>query len=82
MSIRTAAVDGLRIAWSESGAGETVVLVHGVTTASFIWDPVVSCLSTRFRTAAVDLLGCGSSDRPAGADYSIRHQARLVAGLI
>jgi pimeloyl-ACP methyl ester carboxylesterase len=82
MSSRTAVVSGFNIAWSEEGAGETVLLVHGVTTASFIWDSVVSRLSTRFRTVAVDLLGCGASDRPAGADYSIRSQARLLAELV
>lgn len=82
MSTRTTAVDGFRIAWSEKGAGETVLLVHGVTTASFIWDQVASRLSPRFRTVAVDLLGCGGSDRPSGANYSIRHQAHLLAGLV
>jgi pimeloyl-ACP methyl ester carboxylesterase len=82
MSSRTAVVSGFNIAWSEEGAGETVLLVHGVTTASFIWDPVVPFLATRFRTFAVDLLGCGRSDRPAGADFSIRSQAKLLAELI
>lgn len=76
------AVDGFRLAYRQRGSGETVLLVHGVTTASFIWNRIVPLLASRFRTVAVDLLGCGSSDRPLGADCSLRRQAELLGGFV
>ena len=77
-----AVVDGFRLAFRQHGVGETVLLVHGVTTASFIWNRVVPFLSPRYRTVAVDLLGCGSSDRPLGVDCSLKRQAELLGGFI
>lgn len=77
-----AVVDGFRLAYRQHGSGETVLLIHGVTTASFIWDRVVPHLSPLYRTVAVDLLGCGASDRPLGVDCSLRRQAELLGGLV
>ncbi len=51
-------IDGHRMAYVEAGAGEAVVLLHGMTTASFIWAPVVPFLTPRYRVVSVDLLGC------------------------
>jgi len=75
-------VDGHRLAFVRAGAGEPVVLVHGITTSSFIWDDVLPILSERYDTIAVDLLGCGSSDRPVPADYSIDAHSTRLLGLI
>lgn len=77
-----ATVEGYRLAYREEGSGECVLLVHGVTTASFIWKRVVPILAPRYRTVAVDLLGCGASDRPLGVDCSLRRQAELLSGLV
>lgn len=72
------AVEDGRLAYRRTGQGEPVVLVHGITSSSFIWLPVIPYLEDRWDVIAVDLLGCGASDRPEGADLSIRaHAARL-----
>ena len=48
-----------------SGEGPVVVLVHGFSVPSFIWDPTYEeLLSLGFRVLRYDLYGRGYSDRP------------------
>jgi pimeloyl-ACP methyl ester carboxylesterase len=71
---------GQRIAYHRLGVGPTsMVFLHGITTHSFIWRNLIEILSERFDCIALDLLGCGASDKPAGVDYSINAQAVLMA---
>ena len=52
-----------------SGEGPLVVLVHGFSVPSFIWDPTFEeLLSQGFRVLRYDLFGRGFSDRP-DVDY-------------
>jgi len=74
----TIEIAGNRLAYSASGTGAPVLLVHGITTYSFIWRRIVPLLSDRYRVICLDLLGCGSSDKPLDADYSLQHHATLV----
>jgi pimeloyl-ACP methyl ester carboxylesterase len=72
-------VDGHRLAYVRSGAGEPLLLVHGLTTSSFIWDNLLPILGVRHDVIAIDLLGTGDSDRPVPADCSLSaHADRLV----
>ena len=59
-----------------------MLLVHGTTTYSFIWDTLVPGLSTSFDVIAIDLLGGGRSDKPRQADYSIFAQAEIIHNFI
>jgi len=55
------------------------MLLHGITTYSFIWRKVVPLLRDHFEVITVDLLGCGDSEKPLEPSYSIKaHAARLV----
>jgi len=71
-------VRGHRLAYLRQGSGETVLLVHGVTTYSFIWRQVLSQLSENYDVIAVDLLGCGDSDTPLDVEYSLPTQAEYL----
>jgi len=75
-------IDGLKIAYQREGQGEPMLLIHGITTYSFIWDTLVPDLSTSFDVIAVDLLGCGKSDKPRQADYSPLAQAEIIHNFI
>lgn len=75
-------LDGNKIAYFESGAGEVVLLVHGITTYSFIWKRIAPLLTDRYHVIAVDLLGCGASDKPLDQPYSLKHHARLLRELL
>lgn len=77
-------VGGVRLyyyAAGTRGAGEPLVLVHGLFTSSRLWAGVVPCLPAGHRTVILDLLGHGRSDPPtADSDLSVTgHAARLVA---
>ncbi|MFZ2493689.1 MAG: alpha/beta fold hydrolase [Thermoanaerobaculia bacterium] len=75
-------VDGYRLAYRRGGSGAPVVLVHGVTTSSFIWRRVFPLLTPRYDVLAVDLLGCGRSDKPPAADLSVRAQTSLLQNFL
>jgi len=73
-------IDGHRIAYSRSGntSGDVMLLVHGITTYSFIWRKLLPFLEQHYDVITVDLLGCGASDMPLDESYAIKdHAARL-----
>jgi len=54
--------------WHGPAEGEVLVLVHGLTTPSFIWRGLIGGLTEAgFRVLAYDLYGRGLSDAPRGA---------------
>jgi pimeloyl-ACP methyl ester carboxylesterase len=67
-----------KIAYRRAGSGVPMLLVHGITTYSFIWRNLIPRRKDNFDVIAVDLLGCGESDKPPGVDYSISAQADLL----
>jgi pimeloyl-ACP methyl ester carboxylesterase len=72
-------VDGVRIHYVEAGRGEPVLLIHGLNASTFSFRYTISELARHYRVVAVDRMGCGFSDRPAGGDYSLTAQATLLA---
>ncbi|MBA3841266.1 MAG: alpha/beta fold hydrolase [Actinobacteria bacterium] len=64
----------MKVAWRESGAGETVLLIQGLGYGAWGWDPVVPGLAERFRVLSFDNRGIGDSDKPAGP-----YTARMMA---
>jgi pimeloyl-ACP methyl ester carboxylesterase len=69
------------LAAEEAGAGEPLVLLHGIATDHHIWDVVVPELATARHVVTLDLPGFGAS-APVGADYDLRLVAdRIVRGL-
>jgi pimeloyl-ACP methyl ester carboxylesterase len=73
-------IDGHRLAYVRCGAGEPLLLIHGLTTSSFIWDDLLPILEVLHDVIAVDLLGTGNSDRPVPSDCSLSaHADRLLS---
>ena len=74
--------DGLRMAYVQDGPpdGETVVLLHGEPTWSFLWRSVIPVLaSAGLRVIAADLIGFGRSDKPAAiAEHSYARHVEWV----
>jgi pimeloyl-ACP methyl ester carboxylesterase len=62
---------GERIAYRDEGAGEALLLIHGMAGSSATWRAIIPELSKRYRVVAPDLLGHGESAKPRG-DYSLR----------
>jgi pimeloyl-ACP methyl ester carboxylesterase len=62
MHAQTLAVDGLRVNVAEWGAGDPVVLLHGLTGSLDYWAPFAERLGRSHRVIAVDVPGHGDSD--------------------
>jgi len=74
------AADGTTIAWSTTGSGDPVVLVHGITESAASWDPVVERLSPTHEVITLDLRGHGES---GGADtYALDAMAGDVLAVV
>ena len=64
----------------DEGTGPAVVMLHGNPTWSFFYRDLILGLRDSFRCLAVDHLGCGFSDKPQRADYTLAgHIDRTVA---
>jgi pimeloyl-ACP methyl ester carboxylesterase len=78
---RSVSVDGLSIHYVEAGAGEPVVLIHGLGASTFCFRHTLPALATRFHAIALDLPGYGYSTRDA-PDHSVTAQAGYVLGFL
>lgn len=72
---------GVELYYEERGAGDAVVLIHGLGSYAGDWSDQIEALSAAFRVIAIDLRGHGRSARPAGP-YSVPLFAADVAALI
>jgi len=55
------AADGTSIAWSRTGSGDPVVLVHGITESATSFDPITERLAATNDVITLDLRGHGDS---------------------
>ena len=82
---RYADVDGLRLAYVETGPadGEPVLLLHGEPSWSFLYRTVMPVLAEAgLRAIAADLAGFGRSDKPAEiGDHSFARHVEWMRGL-
>ncbi|MFN8593116.1 MAG: alpha/beta hydrolase [Thermomicrobiales bacterium] len=61
-----AEVNGIRMNYEVAGEGPPLVLIHAWPTDHAVWQLQVPVFSQYYRTIAVDLRGCGQSDKPTG----------------
>ena len=79
--LREIDIHGHCVAYRLAGAGPAVVLIHGVTSSSQTWTPVLDRLSEHHTVLVPDLLGHGASAKPRG-DYSMGAFASGVRDLM
>jgi pimeloyl-ACP methyl ester carboxylesterase len=80
---RSVIVGGERIHYFVGGHGSPVVLVHGLGAEATYWANLMPQLSgSGHRVYALDLLGYGTSAKPAGSQYSIPEEASVVEGFL
>ncbi|HSN33979.1 MAG TPA: alpha/beta hydrolase [Ideonella sp.] len=70
------------IHYRELGEGAPLLLVHGLMTTSYSWRYVIEPLARDHRVVAIDLPGCGRSDKPAGARYGGPELAAFLVELV
>lgn len=66
----------------DEGNGETIVMVHGNPTWSFLYRHLIKDLSLEYHCVAMDHIGFGLSDKPAEWTYSPQDHSKNVASLI
>ncbi|MBT3273126.1 MAG: alpha/beta hydrolase [Spirochaetales bacterium] len=63
-------IDGVQTRYWESGTGdETLVLIHGFNASVEEWVANIPFFETHYRIIALDMIGCGKSQKPK-VDYS------------
>jgi haloalkane dehalogenase len=75
----------LTVAYTDRGsesAPDTVLLLHGIPTWSYLFNDVIPLLEDRVRILAPDFIGHGWSDRRDVSDRSLETQARMVVQLL
>jgi pimeloyl-ACP methyl ester carboxylesterase len=71
----------VRLSTYTIGAGQPVLLLHGLGATKISWLPVLPALAARYRLIVPDLPGHGASDKPR-TDYSPRFHAHVVRKLL
>lgn len=67
-----------------SSAKETLVMIHGVPTSSWMYRKLIPELQQKHRIITIDLLGFGSSSKPKndGKNYTPQAQAKNIRSLL
>ncbi|MFJ4654364.1 haloalkane dehalogenase [Nocardia sp. NPDC088792] len=71
-----------RVHYIDEGSGPTILFCHGVPTWSFLYRHIVTELRGRYRCIAVDHLGFGLSERPAGFGFTVAEHTAVLGELI
>jgi pimeloyl-ACP methyl ester carboxylesterase len=74
-------VNGVDVAYDESGQGPPLLLLHAGIADRTMWDDVTPMLSERFRVVAPDLRGFGETPLPDGPFVYAADAAALLEGL-
>lgn len=70
--------DGTRIHYVDEGRGETLLLLHGNPSWSFLYRKIIAALRDSFRCIALDYPGYGMSSSVRGYRYTPREHSRVV----
>jgi pimeloyl-ACP methyl ester carboxylesterase len=76
MALTARAVDRARIAWHQSGEGETLLLISGQSVDHTAWDGILPALAQHHRVIRFDHRGVGDSDLGSEELYSTQGFAR------
>lgn len=76
-----ASANGLQMFYEEYGTGEPLILLHGGTGLSQMWQPHIRSLASHFRVITPDSRGHGRTNNPTGA-FGYRTMADDVVAFI
>jgi haloalkane dehalogenase len=73
-------LDGARIHYVDEGSGDTLLLLHGNPSWSFLYRKMIPALRDRFRCVALDYPGYGMSDPPPVYGFTPLEHSAFVSG--
>lgn len=79
---RAAEIGERFVSYIDEGAGEPVILIHGIPTWGYLWHKLIPVLSEQNRVIAPDLIGFGYSDKSDNFDRSIARQTEMIDALM
>lgn len=79
---RFVSVDGQRLHYVDEGRGETLLMLHGNPTWSYLYRHLIQDLRDGHRCVAPDHLGYGYSEKPRHGDYSMRAHIMRLQGFV
>src|SRR5262250_2149809 len=71
-------LDGARIHYVDEGTGDTLLLLHGNPSWSFLYRKIIAALKSDFRCVAMDYPGYGMSDAPPGYGFTPREHSLVL----
>lgn len=72
----------LKVAYTDVGSGQPVILLHGIPTWSYLYHQVIPLLEPYCRVIAPDFLGHGYSDKRDRFDRSLMAQTQMILRLM
>ncbi len=82
LRLRQVGTDEGPLSVAEAGAGEPVLMIHGLGATKVSFLPTIAALADRFRMIAVDLPGFGDSVKPLRAAYDPAYFAKAMIALL
>jgi pimeloyl-ACP methyl ester carboxylesterase len=82
MTEKRARVNGIDMAWTEKGSGETLLLIHGFPLNRTMWEPQVAFFAENYRVIAPDLRGFGATESTAEKINTMELLAEDLAALL
>lgn len=81
--VTSIAASSARVAYSDRGAGEPVLMLHCTSASSTEWRSLCDLLGEEFRPIATDQLGCGRSDPwPGQRPFTLAEEAAPILRII
>jgi pimeloyl-ACP methyl ester carboxylesterase len=71
-------VQGVNVFYKESGAGDTILFLHGAPDSAEMWDGVIEELQGAYHCFALDLPGFGRSTAPRNFDCSLENMGHFL----
>ena len=71
-------INGVSIAYTDSGNGQTILLVHGFASFSYTWQKMLAFFPEDVRILTIDLKGFGYSEKLCDNNLSPFDQSRLL----
>lgn len=75
-------INGLKMAYVETGKGDPIIFLHGNPTSSYVWRNIIPYVKDLGHCIAPDLVGMGDSDKlPDSSSYTFAENQKYLEAL-